>query len=416
MKYAASNAADGEIIEYGAGAGLLKWHMLKEPPLTGADGSPSNGDKNSTGRLTYADGKYIYTYTYRVLLNNLKDGFEPSIAESVTSYETNGKTVLSYSFDDEAKTPDTAEFALPSVKGYSAPFTFKKEFYSDNSVKLVPALDPDTGETPEMPKLTAFELTTGDDPDWHRDASADNNGINLEQNSNGSYDWYVSFGDLPSGHAYTLTEKELVWRGEPPEGEEGAPATEGTDTEWKPAGIWTVTVDFGKLSLSAGADTPVTSFSADASGNYTIRNDYVPRSTGSNGRNDNENKEDKEDETGKTEGEEEQSTNDGTGSVGGGDTDGGGGGYPFPTYPGQTVVPQDDGSYLVIDDEGVPLGTWSYDPDLEEWIFDEATPLADLPQTGAVLPQGGAGGAWIVIAAIMTLIAAVAAVRRRSPE
>ncbi|MDR2156368.1 MAG: prealbumin-like fold domain-containing protein [Clostridiales Family XIII bacterium] len=56
--------------------------------------------------------------------------------------------------------------------------------------------------------------------------------------------------------------------------------------------------------------------------------------------------------------------------------------YPFPTFPGQTVIPQDDGTYLVLDENGVPLGTWRYDPELGEWIFDAAPPLTDLPQTG----------------------------------
>jgi hypothetical protein len=88
--------------------------------------------------------------------------------------------------------------------------------------------------------------------------------------------------------------------------------------------------------------------------------------------------------------------------------------YPFPTYPGQTIIPQDDGTYLVLDENGVPLGTWSYDPDLDEWIFDEATPLADLPQTGAVLPQDAYAG-WLGLLAELSLLGlAIAALRRRA--
>ena len=38
---------------------------------------------------------------------------------------------------------------------------------------------------------------------------------------------------------------------------------------------------------------------------------------------------------------------------------------------------------MVFDDDGVPLGTWIWDEDLEEWIFDEYVPLVQFPpQTG----------------------------------
>ena len=38
--------------------------------------------------------------------------------------------------------------------------------------------------------------------------------------------------------------------------------------------------------------------------------------------------------------------------------------------------------YIEYDEDGVPLGEWRWDPDLEEWIFDEYIPLANMPQTG----------------------------------
>jgi len=44
--------------------------------------------------------------------------------------------------------------------------------------------------------------------------------------------------------------------------------------------------------------------------------------------------------------------------------------------------------WIEFDDQGVPLGTWTWDPDDEIWIFDEnvplgfAAPVAAMPQTG----------------------------------
>jgi hypothetical protein len=69
---------------------------------------------------------------------------------------------------------------------------------------------------------------------------------------------------------------------------------------------------------------------------------------------------------------------------------------PVPYSPGGTLVPQGDGSYLEIDEEGVPLGMWSYDPEKEAWIFDEEVPLANLPQTGESLPAAGFAHLWIL--------------------
>jgi len=52
-----------------------------------------------------------------------------------------------------------------------------------------------------------------------------------------------------------------------------------------------------------------------------------------------------------------------------------------------------------MDDNGVPLGHWDYNPDTGEWIFDEYPPLADLPQTGVLrwpIPALSASGAMLV--------------------
>jgi hypothetical protein len=38
--------------------------------------------------------------------------------------------------------------------------------------------------------------------------------------------------------------------------------------------------------------------------------------------------------------------------------------------------------WVDLDEDGTPLGIWRWDPELEQWIFEEFPPLAELPQTG----------------------------------
>ena len=38
----------------------------------------------------------------------------------------------------------------------------------------------------------------------------------------------------------------------------------------------------------------------------------------------------------------------------------------------------------ILDDNGVPLGEWRWDGDRGEWIFEELSPLTDMPWTGAL--------------------------------
>ena len=73
--------------------------------------------------------------------------------------------------------------------------------------------------------------------------------------------------------------------------------------------------------------------------------------------------------------------------TGGGEQTGGGGGEPEiaitpPDVPtGHILVPDGDG-FIQLDEDGTPLGRWEWDPELEEWIFDEFVPLGALPPTG----------------------------------
>ena len=58
---------------------------------------------------------------------------------------------------------------------------------------------------------------------------------------------------------------------------------------------------------------------------------------------------------------------------------------PNPTKPGNSVVPGDEGMFIELDENGVPLGEWHWDEEENVWIFDEYPPLTDMtvPQTGA---------------------------------
>jgi len=58
-------------------------------------------------------------------------------------------------------------------------------------------------------------------------------------------------------------------------------------------------------------------------------------------------------------------------------------GQPVPTTEGNSLVEDGDG-WIEIGPNGVALGRWEYDPDLDDWVFfDWDVPLADaLPETG----------------------------------
>ena len=55
---------------------------------------------------------------------------------------------------------------------------------------------------------------------------------------------------------------------------------------------------------------------------------------------------------------------------------------PVPTNPGSTLVPDDYGCYIEIDENGVPQGKWHYDEEEDVWIFEAFPPLGNVPQTG----------------------------------
>jgi LPXTG-motif cell wall-anchored protein len=68
---------------------------------------------------------------------------------------------------------------------------------------------------------------------------------------------------------------------------------------------------------------------------------------------------------------------------------------PTPNASGDTLVPDDDGGYLELDEAGIPRGDWQYDEDRGIWIFEPFTPLDEIPKTG-----DSAAVIWVAIAAI----------------
>jgi uncharacterized repeat protein (TIGR01451 family) len=55
---------------------------------------------------------------------------------------------------------------------------------------------------------------------------------------------------------------------------------------------------------------------------------------------------------------------------------------PAPSDPSHTLTPLEDGRYLELDEDGTPLGTWRWDDDEGEWIFDDEIPFGtpDTPE------------------------------------
>jgi hypothetical protein len=54
---------------------------------------------------------------------------------------------------------------------------------------------------------------------------------------------------------------------------------------------------------------------------------------------------------------------------------------PIPSRPGNTVVEFDEITYIELDENDTPLGSWNLDEDGEEWIWDDEVPKASFPET-----------------------------------
>ena len=115
----------------------------------------------------------VYTLTYSITLDNLRDGF---IAEK--PYDTNKPTSLTYMVTEDGELQPTlyqTNLTVPKVKGLADTITFTKKGSDGGNL---------AGAT--------FQLTCGN---WKRTAISGEDGI-------------VTFTDVPSGHTYTLTETD----------------------------------------------------------------------------------------------------------------------------------------------------------------------------------------------------------------
>jgi LPXTG-motif cell wall-anchored protein len=71
----------------------------------------------------------------------------------------------------------------------------------------------------------------------------------------------------------------------------------------------------------------------------------------------------------------------------------------------------DDGYWIELDEDGIPLGIWKWDPEEEEWIFDDEIPLGNMPKTdGSQLP------AFMLIILGLGMILAGFFLKRRYPN
>ncbi|MDR1617321.1 MAG: LPXTG cell wall anchor domain-containing protein, partial [Syntrophomonadaceae bacterium] len=74
---------------------------------------------------------------------------------------------------------------------------------------------------------------------------------------------------------------------------------------------------------------------------------------------------------------------------------------PTPTSPGNSLIPNEDGTYTELDEDGIPLGVWELDEDGEWEFLPEDIPLGllELPDTGSVMILTGLIAAGILCAA-----------------
>jgi hypothetical protein len=123
---------------------------------------------------------------------------------------------------------------------------------------------------------------------------------------------------------------------------------------------------------------------------FTHAYNYVPPGGGGdNGGGDNG---DGDDGDGDDDGEDDGDGDDG-GEDNGGET--GGTERPDPPAPsnGGSLIPGENGNYIEIDENGVPIGEWHWDDDEGQWIFDKYPPLAQTGQLRWPVPVLGVSGA-----------------------
>ena len=185
---------------------------------------------------------FSYTLKYRVRLDNTFDDFTEN-----NSFATNGETTLVYAMADENSKvtagPFTVGFDVPEVKGFLGKVNGK----TDISFVKVDA-DDETLLANAQFELKLADSDRGNHENSHTADSAYMNGVTKISSKDGTF----SFKDIPSGHTYTLTEKQ-------------APANH------KLGGPWTVEVNYSVVTVKDSSGNKVTS----DSGKFVIENEKI---------------------------------------------------------------------------------------------------------------------------------------------
>lgn len=203
--------------------GTLTWTIRKDTP-------GASYDKTMDGKK-YTFHPYELQYTIRLKTEN--SGFVAG-----EFYPTNKQTKLAYVFSDaEGNIPEDAKleeafFKVPTVKGYLGSLSFRKE---------------DGRGTPVTGAQFTLNCTCGDPV--HGAAAS---GTSLNGN--------VTISNIPSGHTYTMAET--------------VPAN--SDFDQSKAETYTVTVDYGKVTVTDSKNTVVYS-DAENKKDMTVINYYKPQ-------------------------------------------------------------------------------------------------------------------------------------------
>jgi hypothetical protein len=370
-----SNTTGAAVLEYDSTEGAITWLLLHDEPVT------EGGDSSIT---------YAYTATYRVTIDNTGEGFnfwtgsEASGASPSFAHVTNGPTTLTYTLEkitdiEDEKNLKTATFDIPTVHAYAAPFAFTK--------RVAETTTPLAGASFAL-YLDVDEI--GADTAPYRTATSE------------AYTGSVDFGALPSGHTYILKETSAPTGYEASDAEIkikvafGVPTfarvvrDEGEPPETTLDDIDDVGAALANVANSNNIVAEPTETAPPPSGPVYV---YTPTPTSST-----PTSPPPTDDAGSAAPTEAPTEAPAPVSppAAGPATEPAAEPQPspevIPDLPpalGQ-LVPQEDGSYLELDEDGVPLGAWRYDPETDEWIFDEFPPLGDFepPPTDDELTSG----------------------------
>ena len=82
----------------------------------------------------------------------------------------------------------------------------------------------------------------------------------------------------------------------------------------------------------------------------------------------------------------------------------------MPPSNGNQIIQSDDGEFWIeLDDQGVSLGTWTWDEDEKMWIFDPQVPLGFFTPLGvASLPQTGVSSSFAIFIVVAVSSFAIA--------